>query len=202
MHDILDQDQRNTLVSTLRDTIAKHQAAVDPRAEMDAFAKTLKLTDDQKQKIGAIMQQSGSDISNVRKSEESVLDAFPSADFSLDKLIPAGSAKDRTQHSLDNIVDIAGRMAATLTPQQRTMLAKGMSGESPAQTRQSLTDDDTSVQPSEPTDSTSESLVWGGARAVGWGRGIGWGGYRGYGWRGGFASPFYRGFGWGRPWVW
>jgi hypothetical protein len=116
---------------------------MDPKSQLEFWSETLKLTDDQKQKISAIVGEDTHVIAVTRARVELVLAAFADDAFSFDELSPATSVPARTARMLNRIVDIADRVTKILTPAQRTIAgerlrdrAMGKSTETPARTGQ------------------------------------------------------------------
>ena len=126
IHEILDPAQRKQFADAFRDVLKKHAADRDPKALVDHWAKTLNLTDDQKEKISAIIGHDtvASDVAKARI--ELVLAAFPGDRFEMDDLLPEGAVGGRVERMMNRIVDVAAQVTAILTPDQRKIAAAAM----------------------------------------------------------------------------
>jgi Spy/CpxP family protein refolding chaperone len=124
MHDLLDADQRKQFVSNFREALQKRESKLDPNAQVGEWAKTLSLTDDQKQKIAGILAEDKSANDEMRARLDKVLDAFSSDSFAIDQVLPEGSEKDRADKMMHRIVDQARKVTDILTPEQRATAAK------------------------------------------------------------------------------
>jgi Spy/CpxP family protein refolding chaperone len=193
MHDLLSADQRKQFVSGFREALSKRASKLDAKTQVDEWAKTLSLNDDQKQKITAILDEEKSANDDARARLDKVLDAFPSDSFTIDQVLPEGSPKDRADRMMHRIVDQARKVTDVLTPEQRATAAKtirdkvsekaGSPEGSMGHTTQGLT--------ARGEATTTQSEPWWAGRAGFYGRGFGgWGVGRAYGFGRGFGTGF------------
>jgi Spy/CpxP family protein refolding chaperone len=189
MHDILDASQRKEFVTHFRDILKERAGLLDPDKQVDRWAKTLSLTDDQKAKVRAILEEDRTLGEKVHERLEKVLDAFPSDSFSIEEVVPAGSIDERTDKMLDRITDVAKRVTEVLTPEQCKAAARAIREKIESTAGTSATEE--TSEPLETTDSTSEALWMGGAGYYG-------GAYRGVG---GFGFSRGWGAGYGGAWM-
>jgi hypothetical protein len=200
LHDDLDSKQREEFVDHFREELKEAKAAHDPKGDLDKLAHALKLTDEQKSKIGDILGRDEIEGKDARESLKRVIDAFPSDSFSLDQVLPAGHVREHTEKMADFIIEDARDVTDVLTAEQRkaaaegirsTLSGKNMGDESTGATGSSL----------EATGSESQAL-WAARGFAGrgfygrgfYGRGFG---YPGFGWGGayGFSRGYAAGFG-------
>jgi Spy/CpxP family protein refolding chaperone len=181
MHEILDAGQRKEFVMHFRDALKKRAVSLDPDKQADKWAKTLSLTDDQKAKVRAILEDERAGGETMHARLEKVLDAFPTDSFSIDAVLPAGSIDERTDKMLDRITGVAKKVTEILTPEQCKTAAKAIR-EKMGRTSARLETEETS-EPLETTASTSEAFWAGGA------------GYYGGAYGGGAAYGFSRSYG-------
>jgi Spy/CpxP family protein refolding chaperone len=185
IHDTLDADQRKEFVDHFRDELKQKEAKTGPKAKLDEMAKELALTEDQKDKIGAILEQDMKPSGEMRDRFGKLLDAFPSDKFSVDDVLPGGQAAEHVDKMLHRMVDVASQVSDILTPDQREKAAELLhqkaarkfpqGGESPEQT------------------GTSHQGQWiGGPFYGGYGAGLPYYGGFGFG-----AWPAFGGFGYG-----
>jgi hypothetical protein len=198
LHDILDSKQREEFVDHFRAEVKEARERHDLKDDLDKMAHNLKLTDDEKSKIGEILEHDEGEGKEAHDSLKRVIDAFPSDSFSLDQVLPAGHVREHTEKMAGLIIEDAREVTDVLTPEQRKAAADSIrsrlsskrgGGESTGATGSSL----------EATGSESQGL-WA-ARGF-YGRGFG---YPGFGWGGGWggAYGFSRGFaaGYGGAWM-
>ncbi len=207
LHDILDPSQRQQFVDAFRQVIKNHTSDVDPKQQLDKWAKALNLTDEQKQKIGSILDEDRVDEKVEKDRMDLVLDAFTGDTFSMDDLLPESSVGPRTERMLDKIVDVAKQVTAVLTPDQRKTAAQAIRDRASgagaegggAQAGTGTTTGGTASAPAsraEAVGSTSQA-IWAGGRVGyrgGYAGGVGYaGGYRvssGYGFGGGWGYGY------------
>jgi Spy/CpxP family protein refolding chaperone len=182
IHDVLDPAQRKEFVAGFKDAVKKRDEASGAKARIDELEKTLGLTTDQKSKITSILEENDVAKDIMRARAKLVLAAFPGDAFSLDELLPAGFARDRTRRMLHRITDEARRICDVLTPDQRTKAAKMLHDKATPEASEAHTTN----TGGEHVGSTAQPLWAGRAVGVGYGGAVGYGavGYRrsvGYG---------------------
>jgi hypothetical protein len=156
LHDLLDPEQRLEFVAGFREALHERASLVEPTSQSEEWSKALSLTDDQKQKVLAIVGEDKVDDDVEKARADVVLAAFPGGAFSMDDLLPASSVRRRAQHMLANIVTAADKVTAILTPDQRSMAAAKI-----RERASGTSADDTTVRPtpsSEKATSVSEPL--------------------------------------------
>jgi Spy/CpxP family protein refolding chaperone len=184
LHDTLDPEQRKQFVAGLRDALKKRAGMLDPKAQLDEWSKTLNLTDEQKQKIGAIMSSDTVDNDVARARIRLILAAFPGDKLSLDEIVPANTAHERTEKMFDHIVDVAKEVTDVLTPEQRALAANAIRNATSSQPPSPTTSEPSASN--EGTGTVAQALWAGGGRYYA-------GGYRsfgGYGFSRGYATGF------------
>jgi hypothetical protein len=199
LHDVLDSKQREEFVNHFRAEVNEAREKHSLKDDLDKMAQTLKLTDDEKSKIGGILERDEGEGKAAHDSLKRVIDAFASDSFSLDQVFPAGHVQEHTEKMAGLIIEDAREVTDVLTPEQRKAAADSIrsriaskmgGGESTGATGSSL----------EATGSESQGL-WA-ARGFYGGRGFG---YPGVGWGGGWggAYGFSRGYaaGYGGAWM-
>jgi Spy/CpxP family protein refolding chaperone len=181
LHDSLDAEQRKQFVANFHDALKKAATAADPKDNVDEMS-SLKLTDDQKEKIGAIFAEDSPAIDVARDRARLVLDAFKQDAFSMDDLLPAASIKHRADRMIHRVVDVTGRVTELLTPEQRTraanMIRDKVTGRSAGETGTGQT------SAALESTATSSDALWAGRRtafATRFRPGVGWGFRRGWG---------------------
>jgi Spy/CpxP family protein refolding chaperone len=200
VHDNLDAQQRKEFVEGFRDALKKRKAMLDPKAHLERLSKDLNLSDDQKDKIQAILAENTVANDVARDRLELVLAAFPGDTFKMDELLPAEGGL-HAERMAKRAIDIAAKVTPILTPEQRKLAADKIrkrasgrsTGESPAETS------GTGPQGTEASSAELEALgsasepLWAGA-AGGYG-GYAAGGYRSYSGGYGFSTGYAGGVG-------
>lgn len=162
LHGILDPGQR----AALADAIEAHMKEIGKAsgAWLDAFAKDLNLSDDQKSRIRDVLAKASPELEEERAGAAAAFDAFKKDDFSIEKISPVARVSERTRARAEGMVARAKEIMAILTPDQRADLAKKI--ESAAREQ---------VGTSQQGDQVQQSLV---ARRTGYRAGAvgGWGG--------------------------
>jgi Spy/CpxP family protein refolding chaperone len=124
IHDTLDADQRKEFVEHFREKLNKMEVKTEPKAKVDEMAKKLDLTDDQKGKVRAILEQDMKPSGEMHDRFGKLLDAFPSDKFSVDEVLPAGLAAGHVDKMLHRMVGAASQVTAILSPEQRQKAAE------------------------------------------------------------------------------
>jgi hypothetical protein len=152
LHDVLDPIQRQQFVSGFRAALEKRAALVDASAQVDEWARVLRLTGEQKQKALAVVGEDkvSDDVEKARV--EVVFAAFPGDTFSMDDLLPGSAIRHRVREMLADIVAAAEGVTAILTPDQRTTAA------SMIRERASATGSGPSVRPAGPSRETAGTV--------------------------------------------
>jgi Spy/CpxP family protein refolding chaperone len=192
IHDTLDPDQRKEFVKGFRDALKKHEGRFDKKMVVERWAKALSLTDEQKQKVSDILGEDtvADDVAKARI--ELVLAAFPGKHFKIDYLLAPESAEhERVTHMMDRITDVTSRVTDILTPEQRKTAADRIRAKVAGRGSEEGGETGKASAGLETTDSTSEAIWMGGARA-----GYAAAGYRGYA-GGGFVGGYGAGYGGG-----
>src|SRR5262249_42905102 len=101
----------------------KRASMMDAKKDVDEWGKTLKLSDDQKKKIGEILSEDEPMKAVARDRIDLVLDAFPEKHFSMDELLPGSTAKEHAEEIATHIVMVTKKVAEVLTPEQRGIAA-------------------------------------------------------------------------------
>lgn len=132
MHDILDADQRKLFVSRFREAVDERASMIDAKTQIEEWSNALELSDQQKEKLGAIFADDTVPNDVERARADLVLAAFLGDEFSPDELLPAGSVTARTQEMLDHIIDVTDRVTQMLTPAQRKTAAEAIEAKASA----------------------------------------------------------------------
>jgi Spy/CpxP family protein refolding chaperone len=184
LHDSLDPQQRKQFVANFHDALKQRAMAADPKQNLDEWSTSLKLTDDQKEKIGAIFAEDDAAMEVARDRAALVLAGFKEDVFTMDDLLPAASIRHRAERMIHRVIDVAARITAILTPEQRTEAANALRQRIVGKSSGEHGTEQTSAE-LESTAATSAAL-WAGGRTMfaaryrpvtGWGfrRGFGWG---------------------------
>jgi hypothetical protein len=123
VHDTLGTEQRRKFVAGFREALQKRASLVDLKSQVDDWSKALSLTEEQKEKVEAIVALDRVDDDVEKARAEVVLAAFPGDAFSMDDLLPASSIRHRTAEMLADIVAAAEKVTEILTPDQRSTAA-------------------------------------------------------------------------------
>ncbi|MBX3212366.1 MAG: Spy/CpxP family protein refolding chaperone [Labilithrix sp.] len=188
LHGILDPGQRAAFVDAIESRTK--EIAEDSRGWLDTLAKDLALSDEQKQRVGAVLDKAKPALDEERSRASKAFDAFKKDEFSIDEVVPVGDVGERTRKRAEGMVGVAKELASILTPEQRRELAGKLEGRSHAGGHGAGGSATTSAQPDEVGVTTQPLVVarGGGFRAGGV-RGWSSGGYvRGGYVRGGYAA--------------
>jgi Spy/CpxP family protein refolding chaperone len=122
LHGILDPGQR----AALADAIEAHMKEVSEASGgwLDAFARDLGLSDDQKSRIRDVLAKAKPELEEEHASAAAAFDAFKKDDFSMEKISPVARVGERTRARAERMVVRAREIMAILTPEQRADLAK------------------------------------------------------------------------------
>jgi Spy/CpxP family protein refolding chaperone len=183
LHATLDPQQRtefaDNMMRGLRKQLTHRKAAKDE----------LRLTQDQKDKIHAIMH-GGEGMARIDKAIGGlvrVLAAFEGDEFKLDEIIPPGHAGERVDKMARGLVEASAKVSDILTPEQRATVAKKLA-------EKAHPEGEHEAAPPHGTGSVSTPLWVGGGGGFGYRRFGGFGYSRGWG--------FSRGFVGGMGYVW
>jgi Spy/CpxP family protein refolding chaperone len=124
IHDTLDADQRKEFVDRFRGELKQMEAKTEPKAKIDEMAKELALTEDQKDKIGAVLEQDLKPSGEMRDRFGKLLDAFASDKFSVDDVLPRGHVAEHVDKMLHRMVNVASQVNDILTSEQRQKAAE------------------------------------------------------------------------------
>jgi hypothetical protein len=196
LHDILDSQQRQEFIEHFRDELKQARAKMDPKAQVERWSQVLKLTDEEKEKVGDVLERDKAEGKEMHEDLKKVLDAFPADSFSIDQVLPAGHVREHTEKMASRIIEDAREVTDVLTPEQRKAAADAIrskvSGKSGGGTMGGEGPTGTTGSSLESTGSGSEALWAGGFARGGFGGfgvpGVGWGG--GYGFSRGYATGF------------
>jgi Spy/CpxP family protein refolding chaperone len=200
LHDILDAKQREEFVEHFKDELKEFKQKHPVREQLEKLAHTLALTDDQKAKIGEILEKDEGAGKKVHENMERVLDAFPSDSFSMDAVLPEGQVREHVEKMEGRIIEDAREVTDILTPEQRKIAAEKIRSRAAARRGGGKTGGESTGAAGSPLEATgSESEALWAARGFG---GYGGFGYPGFGWGGGYG--FSRGYaaGFGGGWMW
>jgi Spy/CpxP family protein refolding chaperone len=186
LHDVLDPQQRRQFVDNFRASMKKHAADIDPKAQMERWAKTLDLTDDQKEKIGGIVGKDTVANDVARARIELILAAFPGDQFSWNDLVPESAVPSRTERMLTRMADVCSQVTAILTPDQRKLSAKAIRDKVAKSRGQETTK--TTTSDLEAVGSTSQAFWAGGG--FGGGYATGYAHSSGYAFSSGFGAGY------------
>jgi Spy/CpxP family protein refolding chaperone len=208
IHGILDAEQRKEFSKGLRDALKKREGMAEPKKHLEEWAKTLKLSDDQKKQIGEILSEEAPMNKTARDRIDTVIDAFPQDKFSIDELEPHASVKDRVRDMAEHIVAVAKKVTAVLTPEQRKEAAEHLRERASGQMAGTPSSGRTGGMGGATSETESAESISGGEEEVGttseglWTGAVGVGGYRGaataasyrsysgYGFGGGYSTGF------------
>jgi len=191
LHDLLDADQRKEFVANFRDALNKRESKLEPKAQIDELAKTLSLTDDQKQKIASILEDDKGANDEMHGRLDKVLDAFASDSFNIDQVEPEGSVKDRADSMMHRIAEQARKVTDVLTPEQRVAAAKAIRDRlEKAGTPEGPTGKATAQDSIGPETTGSQSEAWWAGGARGYARGFGYSTGGAYGFSRGYGAGF------------
>lgn len=122
LHGILDPGQRTALVDAIQHRIQENTEA--SRGWSEDLAKDLRLSGDQKSRVKEVLARSKPQLDEERERMRTILDAFKGDAFSMERLVPITDVGKRTRARAEAMVNMAKELAAILTPEQRTELAK------------------------------------------------------------------------------
>jgi Spy/CpxP family protein refolding chaperone len=122
VHGVLDEKQRAALSDAI-DTRMK-ELADGSREWFEEFAKDLRLSDDQKDRIHKVLDKVKPDLEKERATVEEVFEAFKKKDFTVESVVPISEVGKRTRARAHRMVAIAKDIVPILTPEQRADLGK------------------------------------------------------------------------------
>jgi Spy/CpxP family protein refolding chaperone len=129
LHDLLDKNQRDQLVSAVESSFGARMQDHKGRG-LQQWAADLNLTDQQRDQIRAAMrdqfhQDGESPRQHWRDAHEQgrrLLQSFREDKFTLDGAAPLG--RDRVEHGIDRMLDLANVAVPILKPEQRAVAAQ------------------------------------------------------------------------------
>jgi len=130
LHTILDADQRSELVDAIESRIHAKMEAHPWRERMEEWSRDLKLTDDQKSRIGQALhaQFAGGgrlhEMHEGAKKGKHALEAFKQDRFVIDEVMPPADIAAHAAGATNHILGVADAVLPILTAEQRTIAAQ------------------------------------------------------------------------------
>jgi Spy/CpxP family protein refolding chaperone len=201
VHRLLDEKQRGAFVEAVQNRMRELSEA--SREWFDAFAKDLRLSDDQKKRMREVLDRSKPQLEKDRATVSDVFEAFKKPDFSMETVVPIGEVGKRTRERVERMVGVAKDIGPILTPEQRKELAERIEPKKDEEMKDEAKDVEKPA-PSvkgEPIGEVGQSIVVGRTVRAGAVRGWGGGYARGVSVTRGYAAgyPLVGGYG---PVVW
>jgi len=130
LHAILDADQRSELVDAIESRVHAKMEAHPWRERMEEWSRDLKLTDDQKARIGQALHAQLAGGGRLHEMHEGAtkgkraLEAFKQDRFVIDEAMPPSDLQAHAAGAADHIVGVASAVLPILTAEQRTLAAQ------------------------------------------------------------------------------
>lgn len=127
LHALLDKAQRAQLASALDARVTSDDEKHAAREEMRRLTDVLKLTPEQRKKIGSIVkdvdQDDGPHGAQAKERDHKMLEAFKADKYDADRVMPMSAVRTRMHGEVSHLVAIIEHLLPTLSPEQRLLAA-------------------------------------------------------------------------------
>ena len=195
LHGILEPDQRAAFVDAMESSL--RELRKDSEGWLDGLARDLKLTADQKRRIGDVLEEAKPHADEECARMAKVLEEFKKDEFSIEHIVPVGDVGQRSRERAEGMIGIVKELTSILSPEQRVELANRLATKSTKRGHGS--GHGTTADGGEALAETQQSIVFGGGYRMGGVRG--WGYSSGYTRRSFMARGISTGYAMGYPLV-
>jgi Spy/CpxP family protein refolding chaperone len=127
LHALLDKAQRAQLASALDARVSSDDDKHAGRDEMRRLTDVLKLTPEQRKKIGGVVkdvvEDDGPHGAQAKERDHKMLEAFKADKYDADKVLPMSAVRARMQSEIGHLVAVLEHLVPVMSPEQRAVAA-------------------------------------------------------------------------------